>query len=322
MLTLEGTPIPEAVRRAEARIRPHIRETYLEASPYFSEASGAEVYLKLENLQHTGSFKVRGALNKILAMTPEQRSRGVVTASTGNHGAAVAFACNQVGARGLVFVPENASPDKVEAVRRRGAEVRTYGPDCAATEAFARRYAEEKNLVYISPYNDPDVVAGQGTVGVELARQLNDVDAVFVALGGGGLISGVAGYLKSVRPEVQVIGCSPENSAVMVESVRAGRILELTSLPTLSDGTAGGVEPGAITFDLCRELVDDYVTVSEDAIAENLRAFMQAHHMMIEGSAAVALAGWRQIADRWAGKKIVVILCGANIGLDVLKKLL
>ena len=322
MLTLEGINIAEAVRQAETRIRPHIRETYLEASPYFSEATGAEVYVKLENLQHTGSFKVRGALNKILAMTPEQRARGVVTASTGNHGAAVAFACNQVGARGLVFVPENALPGKVEAVRRRGAEVRTYGPDCADTEAFARRYAREHDLTYISPYNDPEVVAGQGTMGVELARQLDDIDAVFVALGGGGLISGVAGYLKSVRPDVQVIGCSPENSAVMVESVRAGRILEMESLPTLSDGTAGGVEPGAITFDLCRELVDDYVIVSEDAIAENLRAFMQAHHMMIEGSAAAALAGWRQIADRWAGKKVVVVLCGANIGLDVLKKLL
>ncbi|HMB92637.1 MAG TPA: threonine/serine dehydratase [Rhodothermales bacterium] len=316
---MESKDVAEAVRHAEERIRPYIRETYLEASPCFSEAFGAEVYLKLENLQHTGSFKVRGALNKILSMPPEQQARGVVAASTGNHGAAVAFACNQVGARGLVFVPENASPGKVEAVRRLGAEVQTHGPDCADTEVFARHYAEEHSLVYISPYNDPEVVAGQGTLGVELARQLDNIDAVVVALGGGGLISGVAGYLKSVRSEVRIIGCSPENSAVMIESVRAGQILELESLPTLSDGTAGGVESSTITFDLCRDLVDDYVTVSEEAIVENLRAFMQTHHMMIEGSAAVALAGLRQMADRLAGKKVVVILCGANISLDVLK---
>lgn len=320
---MESREIAAAVRHAEQRIRPHIRETYLVPSLPFSEASGgAEVYLKLENLQHTGSFKVRGALNKILAMPPEQRARGVVTASTGNHGAAVAFACNQVEARGLVFVPENASPDKVKNVRRLGAGVRTYGPDCADTEAFARRYAEEHGLVYVSPYNDPDVVAGQGTVGVELVGQLEDIDMVLVALGGGGLISGVAGYLKSVMPDVQIIGCSPANSAVMIESVRAGEILEVESRPTLSDGTAGGVESGAITFDLCRDLVDDYVTVSEEAIADNLRTFMQTHHMMIEGAAAMALAGLQQQKAQWAGKRVVVILCGANIGLDVLKQVL
>lgn len=322
MTTLNHIDIAEAIRQAEQRIRPHIRETYLIPSPFFSEASGADVYLKLENLQHTGSFKVRGALNKILAMTPEQRARGVVTASTGNHGAAVAFACKQVETRGLVFVPENASPGKVENVRRLGAEVRTHGPDCADTEAFARQYAEEYDLVYISPYNDLEVVAGQGTVGVELAQHLENIDAVIVALGGGGLISGVAGYLKSVMPDVQVIGCSPVNSAVMIESVRAGEILDMASLPTLSDGTAGGVEPGAITFDLCRDLVDDHVTVSEDAIADNLRVFMQTHHMMIEGAAAVALAGLQKRKAQLAGKRVVVILCGANIGLDVLKQVL
>lgn len=319
---MKSKDIAESVCQAEGRIRPYIRKTYLEVSPYFSRASGAEVYLKLENLQHTGSFKVRGALNKILSMTPQQQAQGVVTASTGNHGAAVAFACQQVGARGLVFVPENASPGKVEAVRRLGAGVRTHGPDCADTEAFARHYGEEHDLTYISPYNDPEVVAGQGTLGLELAQQLDAIDAVLVALGGGGLTSGVAGYLKSVMPDVQIIGCSPDNSAVMIESVQAGRILERESLPTLSDGTAGGVEPGAITFDLCRELVDDYVTVSEEAIAEHLRAFMQTHHMMIEGAAAVALAGLQQAGDQLAGKRVVVILCGANISLDVLKEVL
>ena len=321
-LLSEATAVAERVRKAEGRIRPYVRETYLEPSPFYSEAAGVEVYLKLEHLQHTGSFKVRGALNKVLACTPAQQARGLVAASTGNHGAALAFACRHVGARALVFVPEEASAGKVAAVRRLGAEVRVHGSDCVEAEVFARRYAEEKGLVYVSPYNDWNVVAGQGTLGLELTRQLSAFDAVFVALGGGGLISGVAGYLKAVRPDVRVIGCSPENSAVMIESVRTGRIVERASQPTLSDGTAGGLEPDAITFDLCRALVDDYVTVSEDAIAEHVRTYLGVHHQVVEGAAAVALAGFRAMQDRFAGKRVVVVLCGANISPATLRAVL
>jgi threonine dehydratase len=307
---------------AEKRIRPHIRETILDYSPYYSKLAGANVYFKLENLQHTGSFKVRGAINKVLSLTPAERDRGVVTASTGNHGAATAFSLGKFDATGIVFVPQDASAGKIQAIERLGAEVRYHGDDGAVTEAHARQYARDNRLTYISPYNDPQVIGGQGTIAVELAKQLDQIDLVFVALGGGGLICGIAGYLKSIHPHVRIIGCSPANSKVMIESVKAGQILDLPSLPTLSDGTAGGVEPDSITFELCRDLVDDYETVTETEIKESLRQYLQVHHILIEGSAAVALAACVKQGDRLAGKNVVVILCGANISLETLKGIL
>jgi threonine dehydratase len=309
-------------RAADERIRPHARETHLESSPHYRDVGGAEVFFKLENMQHTGSFKARGALNKVLSLAHDELTRGVVAASTGNHGAAVAFAAGKVGARAVVFVPENASQDKLRMVERLGAELEFHGKDCMLSEVAARRYAKEQGMTYVSPYNDPMVVAGQGTIGVELERQLDRIDAVFISLGGGGLISGVAAHLKSVHPDVSVVGCSPENSQVMIQSVKAGKILDLPLKPTLSDGTAGGVEPGAITFDLCRTLVDDYVTVTEEEIAENWREFTGVHHMMIEGAAAVAVASFMKVRAQFSGKNVVVVLCGANISLDTIKELL
>ncbi len=313
---------PDDVLAADSRIRPFTRETYLEPSPHLSEAGGADVWVKCEHLQHTGSFKARGAMNKVLALTDEKCAAGVVTASTGNHGLAVARAAREVGVASLVFVPETADQGKVAAIRRLGAEVRMHANDSAETEVHARAYAAEHGKAYVSPYNDPLVIAGQGTVGLELTRQLDQFDAVFVALGGGGLVSGVAGYLKSVGSAVTIVGCSPENSAVMIRSVQAGRILELPSLPTLSDGTAGGVEAGAMTFDLCRTLVDAYVTVSEDAIRDALRGFVAAHRQLIEGSAAMAIAAYLSDRARWVGARVVIVLCGGNIGVETVRAVL
>jgi threonine dehydratase len=307
---------------AEKVIRPYIRETYLEYSSFYSRMTGAEVYFKLENLQHTGSFKLRGAMNKLLSLTAEEKGRGVVTASTGNHGAAFAFGLSIIKGNGVVFVPENASPSKVAAIERLGAEVRHSGSDSSETEAHARNYAEKNKMTHLPPYNDAKVIGGQGTIAFELTNQLDQIDAVYVALGGGGMISGIAGYLKSKNPEVEIIGCSPENSQVMIQSVKAGRVLDLPSLPTLSDGTAGGVEPGSITLGFCREFVDDYMTVTESEIKENLREFIQTQHMLIEGSAAVAVAASKKQAGRLAGKNVVVIICGGNISLETLKTVL
>jgi threonine dehydratase len=314
--------IPKQIMAAEKRIRPYIRETILDYSAYYSGLTKANIYFKLENLQHTGSFKVRGAMNKVLALTRDERERGVVTASTGNHGAATAYSLGQLNATGIVFVPVAASADKVQAIQRLGAQVRYFGDDTAATEAHARQYAREKGFTYIPPYNDLQVIGGQGTIAVELTKQIDRIDAVFVALGGGGLISGIAGWLKSIQPDVKVIGCSPENSQVMIQSIRAGKILDLPSLPTISDGTAGGIEPGSITFALCRDLVDAYETVTETEIKDSLRQYLQIHHMLIEGAAAVALAACVKQAERLAGKNVVVVLCGANISLAMLKAVL
>jgi threonine dehydratase len=317
--------IVQNILEAHSRLNPYALETPLVRSLAFSQATGAEVWLKLENLQPTGSFKVRGALNKLLSLPPEQLAKGVVAASSGNHGAGVAWGLAKLGAKGIVFVPEGASPTKLEAICRLGAEVRVYGTDGADTEVYAREYAHQNGLSYISPYNDPDVIAGQGTIGVEIAEQMGDPvqpDAVFVTVGGGGMISGIASYLKSVSPTVQMIGCQPENDAAMLASVRAGRIVEIDAKPTISDGSAGGLEPGAITFDLCQRLVDAWVTVSEAEIRAAMRAFLETEQGGLEGAAGVALAAFFKTAEQYKGKTMVVVICGANISPEKLKTVL
>jgi len=314
--------LPAHAVLAANRIAPHIRETPLDHSPFFSELSGANVFLKLDNLQHTGSFKLRGAFNKLLSMTAEQRDAGCVAASSGNHGAAVAYAMAKLKTMGVVFVPEGTSTTKVDAIKRAGGEVRFFGTDGLDTELHAREYAAENGMNYLSPYNDEDVIAGQGSCGVEIAKQLSKVDAIFIAVGGGGLISGVGSFLKSVNPSMSVVACQPAASAVMTESVKAGEILDIPSHPTLSDGTAGGIEADAITFDVCRAVADDFVTVSEDQIAEAMRQFIDAHHMLPEGAAGVALAGLMLRADQYKDKNVVVIICGGNISRETLKSVI
>ena len=300
-------------------IKAHIRETPLDYSPYFSELTGAQVWMKMENLQHTGSFKLRGASNKLLSLSDEERAKGCVTASSGNHGAAVAHAMHSLGVKGTVFVPEQTSSTKVAAIKRAGADIQFFGTDGLDTEMHAREYAAANGMAFLSPYNDEQVVAGQGTCGVEIARQLPDVDAVFVAVGGGGLISGVGAFLKSVNSSLALIACQPAASPVMTESVRAGHIVDIPSDKTLSDGTAGGIEAGAITFEICRDLVDEYVLVSEEEIAEAMRGFIDSHHMLLEGAAGVALAGLMKSAAQYQGKNVVVIICGGNVSRDTLK---
>ncbi len=307
---------------AEQRIRSYIRETPLEESLALSHIGSADVLVKLENLQHTGSFKLRGALNKLLSLAPDERARGVVAASSGNHGAALAYSLRLLGAHGTIFVPEHASSVKVAAMERYGAHVERHGDDSVITEAHARRYADEHGMAYVSPYNDLAVVSGQGTIGVELARQAEQLDEVFVSVGGGGLVSGIAGYLKAIWPNVRIVGSLPENSPVMARSVEAGRIVDMDSLPTLSDGTAGGIEPGAITFALCQQLIDDFVLVSEDEIAAAMRLFIEAHHMLIEGAAGVAIAAYLKQQQAFRGQRVAIIVCGANISIDTLKTVL
>jgi threonine dehydratase len=310
---------PSECQAAAQRIAPYVRHTPVEYSHVLSEVSGARVHLKLENLQITGSFKLRGATNALLSLGDEVTA--VVAASSGNHGVALAHAARIAGVAALIFVPEAADPSKLEAIEALGAGIMRVEGDPVLAEAAARRHAVESGVPYISPYNDAHVVAGQGTLGVELAKDLERIDVLFASLGGGGLISGVGGYLKEVRG-THVVACSPANSPVMHESLQAGRILDLPSLPTLSDGTAGGVESGAITFGLCQEVVDDSLTVSEDEIRVAMRLIIGRHHTLIEGSAAVAVAGFLQTIDRWTGQDVAIILCGANVDTRVLKKVL
>ena len=255
-------------------------------------------------------------------MPDAERASGACAASSGNHGAAIAYAMHELGVTGTVFVPEKTSSAKVEAIKRAGGDIRFFGTDGLDTEMHAREYARQNGMAYLSPYNDADVIAGQGTCGVEIAQQLPDVDAVFIAVGGGGLICGAGGFLKSVNPSMSVVACQPAASPVMTKSVQAGRILDLPSEPTLSDGTAGGIEADAITFDLCREIVDEYVLVSEEQIAQAMRELIDAHHMLPEGAAGVALAGLLASGRKYQDKNVVVIVCGGNVSRETLKQVI
>ncbi len=304
----------ERIEAAAERIREHVVYTPLERSPACSELLQADVYFKLENLQTTGSFKLRGATNRVLCLSAKERERGVVAASSGNHGAAVAAALQKLEARGIIFVPEQTASVKQDAIRQNGGEIQLHGVDGLDTEQHARQYADDNGMLYLSPYNDIDVIAGQGTCGLEIIEQLPDIDDVFIAVGGGGLISGVACAVKRHNPAARIYGCQPSASAVMAHSLKAGKILDLPSQPTLSDGTAGGIEPGAITLGLVQELVDEFVLVDETEIeaAMQLYARRVAPHQ-IEGAAGVAVAGLLARKTALLGRKIAVIICGGNI---------
>ncbi|MGT3290785.1 threonine/serine dehydratase [Yersinia enterocolitica] len=309
----------DAIKEAHQALRPQVRVTPLEYSPLLSQHSGCEIYLKCEHLQHTGSFKFRGASNKLRLLTDEQRQRGVITASTGNHGQAMALAGKLAGVKATIYAPEQAAAIKLEAIRALGGEVELIPGDALNAELAADSAAQQQGKIYISPYNDRQIIAGQGTCGMEMVEQQPDLDAVFVAVGGGGLISGIATVLKKLSDKTQIIGCWPANATSMYTSLENGKIQEVAEQETLSDGTAGGVEPGAITFALCQQLIDQKVLVSEQEIKDAMRLIAHTDRWMIEGAAGVALAAALKQAQLWQGKKVAVVLCGKNI---VLKKYL
>jgi len=311
-----------AASSAAKRTAGQLERTPLERSAAFSDSLDAEVYFKLENRQTTGSFKLRGATNRLLTLEEEQRAQGCVAASSGNHGAAVACAMQALGVKGIIFVPEHTSSAKISKIRGYGGDVRLFGTDGLDTEEHAREFAGENDMFYLSPYNDEQVVAGQGTCGIEILDDLPDVDAVFVAVGGGGLIGGVGAVLKTHDANIRVYGCQPLASPVMVRSIEAGEIVDMPSEPTLSDGTAGGIEQGAVTFALNQAVVDDWVVVDEDQIAAAMRLFMDSEGDVIEGAAGVAVAGMLARRADLVGKKIAVIICGGNIANEQLRKCL
>lgn len=301
---------------AHAAIRPHVRYTPLERSPALSALTGCDVWLKCEHTQPTGSFKVRGATNKIRKLGERARTRGVITASTGNHGQATAHAGSIAGVAVTVYVSAATAPVKIEAIKARGGRVVIVAGPAIDAELQARQAAAAQDVPYISPYNDPDVMAGQGTLGMELAEQAPDLDAVFISVGGGGLIGGTGTALKQKGSGARIVGVWPENSPCMLRALEAGRIIDVEESPTLSDGTAGAVEPGSVTFPVCQSVIDETVTVTEAEIATALRDIAAAEHWIVEGAAAVALAGLVKRASAWRDRKVAVVLCGRNIALE------
>ena len=311
--------IHQEVLKAENRIRKFIRKTPIEFSPYLSKLCNCNVYLKLESEQLTGSFKIRGAFNKLLSCKNELNN-GFITASTGNHGKAVAYVSKMLNIKGTVYVPTKVSQTKLEAIKIYGVNIKKYDGTSGKTEIHARRVAEKQKIQFISPYNDIDIAAGQGTVGYEVWEQLQNIDAVFVCIGGGGLISGVAGYLKHKNKNLKIFGCEPRNSCAMSASIKVGNVIEVEHKPTLSDGSAGGIEPGSITFDFCKKYVDEYIQVSEKEIKNAMIFMIEKHHKIIEGAAAVPIASLIKKKNLHRNKNIVVVLSGSGVGIDVIRE--
>jgi threonine dehydratase len=298
-----------------------VRRTPTEQSRPLSARVGADVYQKLELFQPTGSFKPRGSANKLLRVRDEEPDafrRGFVAASAGNHGLGVSHAAAALGARATLVVPRTVSPAKLEALWRYPVELIVSIGNYDAAEAEGRRLAKERGLVFVSPYNDADVIAGAGTVGLEVLEDLSEVDAILVPVGGGGLIAGIALWVKAVAPRVRVIGVQSDAYPAMQAALGAGGIVTVADKPSMADGLAGNIEAGSITFDLCRRFVDDMVLVTEEEIAESIRYFAREEQLLVEGSGAVgaaALLAGKIDPGRIgpARPKIVDVVTGRNI---------
>lgn len=306
------------VTAARGRIEDVVKRTPLDYSHTFSEMTGAEVYLKLENFQRTGSFKIRGAMNCIATLSDEEKAAGVVTASAGNHAQGVALAATRAGADSKIVMPKHAPISKVKATERYGGETILHGADYDEAQAKAHEIEEREGRTYVHAFDDPSVMAGQGTIGLEIVQDCPELDTVVVPIGGGGLISGIATAVKAHNPDARVIGVQAEGASSVADSLRKGSIHELDHVDTIADGIATrrvGDEP----FDVIRERVDEVVTVSDEEIAVTLTYLLERSKTLVEGAGAVALAALLfETFDYEEGEVVVPALCGGNIDLNQL----
>ena len=312
------------VNEAEERIKQYIRKTPLEFSPYLSRITDSRVFLKLENIQITNSFKVRGAFNKLIYLKNQGIHSNIITASTGNHGHAVAYALDKLGLEGTIYLPFTTKTNKVESLEEYNVNIEFYGYDCLQTELYAQKKAKEEKAHYVSPYNDIHIIAGQGTIAREIESQETNIDCIFVPVGGGGLISGIAGYLKESKrtKKTSIFGCQPANSPVMSKSVEAGKIIDYDVNPTISDASAGGIEKGSITFDFCFKYVDDFIIVSEEEIKEAIEIIYDKHSMIAEGAGALSVASFLKEQEKFANKTVVLIISGGKLPREVLAEII
>ena len=282
---------------------------------------GCDLYLKTENLQITGSFKVRGAYYKMSKLTAEEKARGVIACSAGNHAQGVALAAKENGIKAVICLPDGAPISKVEATKSYGAEVCLVEGVYADAYKRALQLRDEKGYTFIHPFNDEDVIAGQGTIGLELLEDLPDMDAVLVPVGGGGLISGIAYTLKTLNPHVKVYGVQATGAPSMKNSLEHGEVEELSSVATIADGIAVR-KPGDLTYDFCNKYVDEIVTVTDDEISAAILALMERHKLVTEGAGAVAVAAAMFHKVDIEGKKAVCVLSGGNIDVTILSRVI
>ncbi|MCC9078242.1 hydroxyectoine utilization dehydratase EutB [Litorilinea aerophila] len=317
---MRASPITlQDIYLARQRIAPHTRRTPLVYSSALSQGE-SQIYLKLETVQPTGSFKIRGAANRLLQ---PDAAAGVVTVSTGNHGRAVAHMARRLGLRAVVCVPEQVLPHKVAAMRELGAQVVVHGQSQEEAEAHAADLAQAEGLTLVSPFDDPWVIAGQGTIGLELLEELPQVDTAVIPLSGGGLLGGIALALKAANPAIRMVGVSMERGPVMVRSLEAGHPVQLPEEPTLADSLMGGIGlENRYTFRLVQALMDEVVLLSEQEIADAMVHGLRAEHLVVEGGGAVAMGAvlHRKIAR--PGRHVAVVVSGGNVDPDLLGRLL
>ena len=299
------------IYKAKRAISPYVRRTTLEYSKLLSDLTGGEVWLKYENRQLTGSFKIRGAANRMLAMMDEERCRGVITASAGNHGQGVGYMARELKVKARVFIPRNTPEVKRTAMQDLGVELIIHGSEYMEAENLAIKTAKQEDVTYISAYNDPIIIAGQGTVGLEMLEDNPKLDTILVPLGAGGLAGGVSISWKSI-PSAAVIGVQSHASPVMHQSLKAGRIIDIPLKDSIAEGLHGGIESGSITFNLCK-LLNDVILVEEQTIREAMRFMILKHREVVEGAGAVGIATLMEQPKRFKGKKVGVIISGGNL---------
>ena len=303
------------IQDAQKAIAPFANSTPLIRSKFLSDLCSANVFLKLENMQVTHSFKIRGVINRLLNLSPEEKAHGVITASAGNHGQAVAFGGQKLGFSAKVVVPINTPKVKVDGIRKYGADLLLFGETYPEAERKAKELAQKEGRLYISAYNDALIVAGHGTVGLEVVEALPNVEVVLVPVGGGGLISGVGIAVKSLKPDVLVIGVQSEATPIMFESLKAGKIVPAHrhEPKTIAEGLAGGIEKGSITFTIAQQYVDEVMLVREETIRQAVYLLWKNEKQLIEGSGAVGVAMLLENKDSFAGQSVAVVLTGGNI---------
>ena len=311
----------DAVEQAAGELRGYLHPTPLQYSRAFTAKAGCHVHVKIESVQPIRAFKVRGALNKILRMHPEQRSAGVLTASAGNHGLGVAYSAQTFRVPATVYVPENANPLKVEAMKRLGARVVQAGRTYQDAYVEAIRVQAETPLTFVHAYDDPDVIAGQGSIAVEVLEELSEFDTILVPVGGGGLIAGIAVFLKARRPQVRVVGVEPAGADALHRSLEAGRIVTLERVNTIADGLAAS-QPGRLTFEIARRCVDEVLIVQESEMLRAIKLFFQWEHLLAEPAGAAALAALLYRYRPAPNERVVILLSGANVTDDVMVRAL
>ncbi len=307
------------VYRAVKQLDGIITKTELIHSPFFSQSCGNDVFIKPENLQNTGSFKLRGAYNKISQLSEAEKAKGVITASAGNHAQGVAYAAQKLGVKAVITMPATTPIIKVEATRSYGAEVVLSGDSYDDAYAKSLELQKEHGYVFIHPFNDVEVLLGQGTTAIEIYNQLKDVDAILVPIGGGGFASGVALASKAINPHVKVIGVEPEGAACMKNSLAHGKVTSLSQVDTVAEGTAVKT-PGDLTFEFIRKYVDEIITVSEFEIMSALLSLIEKHKLIAEGAGVLSLAALNKLGFK--GKKVVPIVSGGNIDISTISALI